>query len=108
MKSYVFFDMIKEKNKEVKMKYLKYNIGKFRESINCDELNVRCRKNEKDFTRNRKLIPKDLILYTLNNRGKTTKMELYDFIQEYKIDEVSAPALLKQREKLNEDIFSFL
>lgn len=90
------------------MKYLKYNIGKFRESINCDELNVRCRKNEKDFTRNRKLIPKDLILYTLNNRGKTTKMELYDFIQEYKIDEVSAPALLKQREKLNEDIFKEL
>lgn len=90
------------------MNYLKYNIRKFRESINCDELNIRCRKRDNDFTRNRKLIPKDLILYTLNNRGKTTKMELYDFIQEYKIDEVSAPALLKQREKLNENIFKDL
>ena len=35
-------------------------------------------------------------------------MELYDFTQEYNIDEVSAPALLKQREKLNEDIFKEL
>lgn len=90
------------------MNYLKYNIRKFRESINCDELNIRCRKRDKDFIRNRKLAPKDLILYTLNNRGKTTKMELYDFIQEYKIDEVSTPALLKQREKLNENIFKDL
>lgn len=35
-------------------------------------------------------------------------MELYDFIQEYNIDEVSSPALLKQREKLNENIFKEL
>ena len=85
-----------------------YNIIKFNESIDSDNLNHRCRKREKDFSRNRKLTPKDLILYTLNNRGKTTKMELYDFIQEYNIDEVSTPALLKQREKLNENIFKEL
>lgn len=90
------------------MNYLMYNIIRFKESINCDNLNYRCRKCEKDFSRNRKLTPKDLILYTLNNRGKTTKMELYDFIQEYNIDEVSSPALLKQREKLNENIFKEL
>ena len=85
-----------------------YNIVEFKESINCNNLNIRCRKLEKDFSRNRKLTPKDLILYTLNNRGKTTKMELYDFIQEYNIEAVSSPALLKQREKLNEDIFKEL
>lgn len=90
------------------MNYLMYNIIRFKESIDCDNLNIRCRKREKDFSRNRKLTPKDLILYTLNNRGKTTKMELYDFIQEYNIDEVSTPALLKQREKLNENIFKEL
>ena len=90
------------------MDYLMYNIIEFKESIECDNLNYRCIKREKDFSRNRKLTPKDLILYTLNNRGKTTKMELYDFIQEYNIDEVSTPALLKQREKLNEDIFKEL
>lgn len=77
------------------MDYLMYNIIEFKESIECDNLNCRCRKREKDFSRNRKLTPNDLILYTLNNRGKTTKMELYDFIQEYNIDEVRTPALLK-------------
>jgi len=82
-----------------------YNIIKVKESINCDNLNIRCRKLEKHFSRNHKLTPKDLILYTLNNRGKTTKMELYDFIQEYNIENVSTSALLKQREKLNENIF---
>lgn len=90
------------------MNYLMYNIIKSRESINCNDLNIRCRKLKKDFSRNRKLTPKDLILYTLNNRGKTTKMELYDFIQEYNIEDVSTPALLKQREKLNEEIFKEL
>ena len=70
------------------MKYVMYNISKFKESIECDNLNNKCKKREKDFSRNRKLTPKDLILFTLNNRGKTTKMELYDFTQEYNIDEV--------------------
>lgn len=35
-------------------------------------------------------------------------MELYDFIEQYNLGEVSAPALLKQREKLNENIFKEL
>lgn len=90
------------------MRYLMYNINKFKESIYCNNLNERCRKSKNAFIRNRKLTPRDLILYTLNNRGKTTKMELYDFLQEYNIEEVSAPALLKQREKLNEEIFKEL
>lgn len=90
------------------MNYVMYNVIKFKESIDCDDLNNRCKKRLKDFSRNHKLTPKDLILYTLNNRGKTTKMELYDFIQEYNIDEVSTPALLKQRMRLNENIFKDL
>ena len=90
------------------MKYVSYNMEKMKESIDDENLNSRCRKNDKDFTRNRKLTPKDLIFYTLNNRGKTTKMELYDFIKQYNLDEVSTPALLKQREKLNEEIFKEL
>ena len=90
------------------MKYVSYNMEKMKESIDDENLNSRCRKNDKDFTRNRKLTPKDLIFYTLNNRGKTTKMELYDFIKQYNLDEVSTPTLLKQREKLNEEIFKEL
>ena len=61
-----------------------------------------------DFTRNRKLSMQDVIYYTMNNRGKSTKMELYDYWKEYDLERVSAPALLKQREKLNAGIFKEL
>ena len=50
-----------------------HNIVEFKESTNCNDLNTRYRKLEKDFSRKRKLTPKDQIFYTLNYRGKTTK-----------------------------------
>ena len=90
------------------MGYIEYNIDNTKGRIENDKLKPICRKSDKDFTRDRKLTPKDIVLYTLNNRGKTTKMELYDFMKEYDIDEVSAPALLKQRKKLNEEVFKML
>lgn len=90
------------------MKYKMYNINKLKEKIDSSNIYSRCRKNDNDFIRNRKLTPKDLIYYSINNRGKTMKMELYDFIDNFNLEEVSAPALLKQREKLNEHIFKDL
>ena len=35
-------------------------------------------------------------------------MELYDYIKEFNLEEVSSPALLKQREKLDEKVFKEL
>ncbi len=93
------------------MKYKKYNIKGFefiRDKIISKEIVEIARKTEKDFTRKRKLEVKDLILYNLNKRGLTMKMELEDFINLCNIAEISAPALLKQREKLNEDVFKYL
>lgn len=90
------------------MKYKMYNINKLKEKIDSNNIYSRCRKNSKDFIRNRKLTPRDLIYYSINNRGKTMKMELYDFIENFNLEDVSAPALLKQREKLNENIFKDL
>lgn len=58
------------------MKYLRYNINETKERIYNDKLENKCRKNQKDFTRKRKLTARDLLLYTINNRGKTTKMYL--------------------------------
>lgn len=105
----VFFDIIKEKNKGVKnLKYDEYNINFIREQILSEEIVIKARKNEKDFTRNRKLTVKDLILYNLNKRGFTTKMELENFISLCNKEDISSPALLKQREKLNEEIFKYL
>lgn len=90
------------------MKYKMYNINRLKEKIDSNNIYSRCRKKNKDFIRNRKLTPKDLIYYSINNRGKTMKMELYDFIEKFNLNEVSASALLKQREKLNENIFKEL
>ena len=92
-------------------KYLNSNINNVRERIEDNSLLDICRKNENNFTRNRKLPAKKLIYYTLNNRGKTNKMELYDFNKLYHlddIDDVSDSALLQQREKLNEEVFKYL
>lgn len=90
------------------MKYDEYNINFIREQILSEEIIIKARKNQKDFTRNRKLTVKDLILYNLNKRGLTTKMELDDFINLCNKEDISSPALLKQREKLNEEIFKYL
>jgi len=88
------------------MKYGKANMAELNSKINNrDYLNSKIRKSENDFIRDRKLTPKDLILYNLNNRGKTTKMELNDFIEKFELATVSDVALLKQREKLNEEVF---
>lgn len=36
------------------MKYLMYNINELKRRIDSDSLAEKCRKNQKDFTRNRK------------------------------------------------------
>lgn len=91
------------------MKYGNKNIDNLKRKINDKEFLVPiCRKCDIDFSRNRKLTPKDLVLYNINNRGKTTKMELNDFLEKCNMDDVSDVALLKQREKLNEEVFVIL
>lgn len=82
------------------MKYKSYNINKLKEKIDSNNIYSRCRKNSKNFFRNRKLTPRDLIYYSVNNRGKTMKMELYNYIENFNLEDVSDPALLKQRENL--------
>ena len=37
--------------------------------IESEEIIEKARKSEKDFTRNRKITPKDLIYYNLNRKG---------------------------------------
>lgn len=90
------------------MNFMYYNISRLRERIYDKTLIELCRKNKKDFTRKRKIRPIDIIMFNINNRGKTLKMEMFDFINEYNINEVSSPAMLKQREKLNENVFKEL
>lgn len=90
------------------MKYLRYNRKKVNERILDEELKYRCGKNAKSFSRNRKSSANDIILYNLNNRGYSTKMELYDFNKLTNRLDISAPGLLKQRMNLREEIFKEL
>jgi Transposase DDE domain. len=92
----------------INLKYSTLFFENTKSKIYSKEIISLARKNQKDFTRIRKLTVKDLILYDLNKRGLTTKMELEDFIMTCNLEQVSDSALLKQREKLNPDVFKYL
>lgn len=90
------------------MSYSQYKFEKLIQHISSSEIKERSKKEAKDFTRQRKLTVESLICYNLNKRGLTTKMELEDFIELCNIGNVSSSALLKQREKLNPEVFKYL
>lgn len=90
------------------MKYKEANILNISNLINSKEIINKARKNKNDFTRNRKITVKDLIYYALNKKGLSSKMELERFIEEYKIKDISTPGMLKQRQKLNPEVFRYL
>jgi len=66
------------------------------------------RNKTTDFTRNRKISPKELIIYNLNKKGLSSKMEEYQFFKITGYESISTPGMLKQREKLNPNIFEHL
>lgn len=66
------------------------------------------RNNPTDFTRKRKIGPKELIIYNMNKKGLSSKMEEYQFFKITGYESISTPGMLKQREKLNPDIFTYL
>lgn len=78
------------------------NIKKISES----ELSKReFRMSNGDFTRNRKMPFKNVVYYNLNKKGLTSKMEIVEFNEIINCADISSPAVLKQREKLNADIY---
>jgi hypothetical protein len=83
-------------------------INNIRKILNDDKLVNTYRIASKDFTRNRKLTAKSIIYYELNKKGLNSKMEIDNFIELANIPDVSLPAMLKQREKLNSDVFKYL
>lgn len=62
----------------------------------------------RDFSRNRKIGPKEIIEYNLNKKGLSAKMEKYKFLKVTGYKDISSPGLLKQREKLNPEVFKYL
>lgn len=66
------------------------------------------RNKTTDFTRKRKIGPKELIIYNMNKKGLSSKMEEYQFFKITGYESISTPGMLKQREKLNPNIFEYL
>ena len=85
--------------------YKKYFINKIKNKINNDKTKINYRNNDNDFTRNRKMSFQNVVLYNLNKKGLTSKMEIEEFTKQVNMMDISSPAVLKQRLKLNGKIY---
>lgn len=90
------------------MDYKIYNVNEIKSRIENVKFINYCKNSEKDFSRNRKITPKDLVLYQLNKKGLSSKMEILNFNDIHYVKNISSPGLFKQREKLNPDAFTYL
>lgn len=90
------------------MKYSYKNIEDIKTNIDDNYFINRCRMHKNNFIRNRKMSPKNIVLYELNKKGLTTKMEILNFNDINDVQDISSPGLFKQREKLNPDAFIYL
>ncbi len=90
------------------MNYKKKNICKIKEEIYKNEFIDKCKFKKNNFVRKRKVTPSDIILYELNKKGLSTKMEILNFNDINNIQDISSPGLFKQREKLNPNAFTYL
>ncbi len=90
------------------MKYSIKNINNIKINLNKDDFIDKCRNSKEYFRRKRKVSPKDIILYELNKKGLSTKMEILNFNNINDVKEISAPGFFKQREKLNPQAFAYL
>ena len=90
------------------MNYKKYSVDKTKERIDSEDFVSYCKNNEKDFTRKRKATPQDIVLYQINKKGLSAKMEILNFNSINDVQNISSPGFFKQREKLNPEAFTYL
>lgn len=85
--------------------YKRYCINKIKNKIKNTKIKNDYRNDKKHFIRNRKMNFENVVLYGLNKRGLTSKMEIEDFTDLINMTNISSPAVLKQRLKLNGKIY---
>ena len=90
------------------MRYSYKNMEDIKINIYRSNFVNKCRMHKNNFIRNRKMSPQNIILYELNKKGLTTKMEILNFNDINDVQDISSPGLFKQREKLNPDAFVYL
>ena len=87
------------------MKYKEYAINKTNSIIlNKDSISL-YRMCETDFTRNRKMNFEKVVMYSLNKKGLTSKMEIEEFNEIIDSKDISSHGVLKQRKKLRAEIY---
>ena len=87
------------------MKYSKYFVIKVKNFIYTKESKEKYKNQKNYFTRDRKMPFDKVVLYGLNKKGITSKMEIEDFTHLINSVDISSPAVLKQRLKLNGKIY---
>ena len=87
------------------MKYSKCCVIMVKNFIYAKESKVKYKNQENYFIRDRKMPFDKVVLYGLNKRGITSKMEIEDFTNLINSVDVSSPAVLKQRLKLDGKIY---
>lgn len=90
------------------MRYSYKNINVLKEKLEKCDFISKCRINDNDYIRKRKVLLQDIILYELNKKGLSSKMEIINFNNINDVKNISSPGLFKQREKLNPEAFTYL
>lgn len=101
-----FFVIIEERIKGDVMKFSERSIKQTKNIIEKKETKEKFRLSESAFTRNRKFTFENVVYYNLNKKGLTSKMEIEEFTNLINATDVSNVAVLKQREKLNANIYN--
>ena len=65
-------------------------------------------QNDRKFTINRKLNFKKMIIFILNNKGKTLTLELNEYMTKQNKETITKQAISKQRQNINPEIFKKL
>lgn len=88
------------------MKYSEKSVDNTKEFIESEETKEKYKLHQKDFLRERKMSFINTVYYNLNKRGLTSKMEIEEFQNIVNMTDISSVAVLKQREKLNGEIYN--
>ena len=105
-KKSVFFGTIKLNKKVVFiLKYSKCFVVMSKKFIYAKESKAKYKNQENYFIRDRKMPFEKVVLYGLNKKGITSKMEIEDFTNLINSVDISSPAVLKQRLKLDGKIY---
>ena len=87
------------------MKYKEYTLDNTKKITKSLDSIIKYRTKEKYFTRNRKMNFEKVVMYNLNKKGLTSKMEIEEFNEIINSKDISSPGVLKQRKKLKAEIY---